>query len=923
MSREARIWPRVATLFDELLELPPDERRHRLEQVESSEIRDWAERLLQAHEENDNSILDRALDEVVQNLIKQDSDNIGVIPEKVSGLMCGNWRTLEEIGRGGMAVVLRGERADGQFEKEVAIKLLPPGPVTPKRRDRFLAEIQTLARLEHPNIAHLIDGGIDESGIPYLVMEYVDGLSIDQYCTQNRLGLQERVRLFIQVTEAVAFSHKKLIVHGDIKPNNVMVTSDGQIKLVDFGVASILSDPHSDHDLPIGVHCSPAYAAPERLDGARPDIAQDIFALGAVLYQLLTGRRIRDARETTSALLGQPRFKPAPPLYERAKAVSQTPFSAARLRGDLEAICARALANDPEQRYETASSFRTDLRDWLALRPVDAVDGGKMYRVGKWLRRHWLPATAAGMAIATLIAGTAVSQWQAKLASEAATEAQQQSEAALAAQQDAERAQARAIATRDFLVDLFKSTLPNLPPEKMPDTESLLAEGARRAETAEGLAPALRADMLSAIGNIYRVRGQHDEAHSLLDQARELAATARETAPEVYARTLFAWSEVLVNEEQTNEAIQLLEDLIEFLEQNAPDSAVLLEARYELGWKHALVRDDERALEIMEEVDREVRGRDDVTDQFKRRLKTSLGITLYTNGRYRDAQPIYEEAIKIEERLKGEEHREVAVKLANAAINDTMLGRFEDANSRYQRALRIHHEIGDMPSQTHAAAHASYAMGLAWQGQVDEALEQQREGIRKSAEFQGLESPEDLLLRDYRIGSILFETQRLDQAEPYLQRALRDLSESDGYGFVRILALRALAQARCVAGDSTSGYKHLERVHANAEERQLPPRVEASILEAEAHCKRAAGEPEAAFELLQQAAEIDQAMAPGAAAARARRQFLRARLLADTDQHHRIATALQDARHELEAVGLESHPLMADIDEFQQTYIPE
>lgn len=918
-SPDAGIWQQVGELFDKLVDQSPDTRLHHLERIESQRVHDWVERLLAAHDSDGDSIVDETLDELVERIVRMEGDRFSVMPESVSDLVLGNWRTIEEIGRGGMGVVLRGERADGQFEKEVAIKLLPPGPVGPERQQRFADEIRALARLEHPNIAHLIDGGISDDDIPYLVMEYVDGIPITDYCNRHRLDLIGRIELFDQVIAAVSFSHRQLIIHGDIKPSNLLVTLEGRVKLVDFGVASMLTEPASMRELPAGVHCSPAYSAPERLQGAPPAIPQDIYALGAVLNELLTGHKIRNARQMTALLMGHPPAKPPLLPSEQAADNPYAPFPASRLKGDLDAICERSLADHPDDRYESASALKTDLENWNDHRPVQATNGGKIYRTGKWFRRHKLPAAAVVLVTVSLVAGTGISLWQADRAAKSAEEAEHQMRRALAAQRDAEQAQARAVATRDFLVDLFQATIPDVPADQLPDTESLLVEGARRALEAEALSPALRADMLSAIGSIYRIRGRHEEARPLLEQARKLATETRQAAPEIHARTAIAWANLLLHDEKVDEAFSELEQLITILEASAPESPMLLEARYELGLKLGLyLREDRKALAIMQEVNREVHGRDDVADRFRRRLKTGLAHTLFGVGRFEEADPIYREAIELEEKMKGSSHRSVATKLANAANNDTMLGRFDRANARYRRALQIHHEAGEEPYEPHAAAHLGYGSSLAWQGRIDEALAQKRLGIRKWAEYDELDSPQDLRYGSYHVGYALMHGGRWEEAEAFLKRAIDNYPEEGGARLILINALTGLTLSKCKAGDTTSGLKYLDQLHTEKRGRDLLPTMDANILEAEAECLRASGAREEALDTLAEAASLASAMAPGAAAFRARRSLLQARIHAKNGEMSHARTALDAARRELGRFGLDTHPLMSEISDLQE-----
>ena len=505
-------WQLVCKLFDELASCPPAERS--METLEHSQaVIETLKQMLAAHDSSDLQLLD--------NTIQSIAGRMGALPAETDIVdyrqqRFGPWRAIEEVGRGGMAVVLRGERADGQFEKEVAIKLLPTGDAE-SERERLLEEIRILARLEHPNIAHLIDGGISKSGIPYLVMEYVRGQPITEYCNQQGLDVGQRVRLLTQVIEAVSHAHRHLVVHCDLKPGNILVSEDGRVKLVDFGIASLISKRTGRASAPRELICSPGHAAPEQLRGAPPAISQDVFSLGAVLYLLLCDRPIRD-NQIASRLL----------FSGRASGEAITPPSQharnRRIDQDLDAICSRALAPDPAHRYASTSEMHADLQAWLACRPVSARVGGVHYRSAKWLRRHWLPASALCAILLAVVTGAAVALWQAQQAREQASAALVES--------------ARAQATRDFLVELFSANDPNVALGRMPTARDLLDQGVERMQSAFVDTPWLRAEMLVMLGDLYRRIGEHEASRPLLEQGWQMAE--KHDAPELQVRALIS-----------------------------------------------------------------------------------------------------------------------------------------------------------------------------------------------------------------------------------------------------------------------------------------------------------------------------------------------------------------------------------------------
>ena len=241
MLIDSATWDKVSELFDQLVTLPGEQREKQIKQLELDEaISDWLKKLLAAHDSDATHVLDQTIDQMAEALIAENAPAGGKIPDDIRGRRLGNWRVTESIARGAMAAVFHGERADGAYEQHVAIKLLQPGPFRHSESEQLREELRLLARLEHPGIARLLDGGISEQGWPYLVMEYVDGVHIDQWCAEQKPDWRHRVQLMLKVCDAVRYAHSKLVVHADIKPSNVLVNRDGEPKLVDFGIAGLL-----------------------------------------------------------------------------------------------------------------------------------------------------------------------------------------------------------------------------------------------------------------------------------------------------------------------------------------------------------------------------------------------------------------------------------------------------------------------------------------------------------------------------------------------------------------------------------------------------------------------------------------------------------------------------------------------------------
>ncbi len=471
---------RVHALLERLLVLPRAQRRAALDDACAGDpaLRQRIEHLLALADDNEG-FLDRSPTGDLPPMVTAGS-------AYAAGRSIGPYRLLRCLGTGGTAEVWLAERVEGGFHQQVAIKLIAHAPG--RVGARFNVERGILASLNHPGIARLYDGGIEPGGLAYMVMEYVEGEHLVAWCRAHRLPLAERLALFLQVCDAVAYAHTRLVVHRDIKPANILVSADGQAKLLDFGIAKLLDDAPTA-GVPAGqatatVQLSPAYAAPEQLSGELIGTPTDVYALGITLFELLA-ERLPWAGETTSLATAMRRLLDGQvPLPSRA-ATAESPIPRRALRGDLDAIVARTLRREPEQRYPDARALADDIRRHLEHRPVQARAGARSYVTRRYLRRHWR-ALALTAAVFLAMSGALVAvTWQAK-------------KARLAAQ--------RAEAVQSFMVDLFRANSSNQPdPVKARQTTArqLLDIGARRIETDLGDAPENKLALLRLFGDLY------------------------------------------------------------------------------------------------------------------------------------------------------------------------------------------------------------------------------------------------------------------------------------------------------------------------------------------------------------------------------------------------------------------------------------
>jgi eukaryotic-like serine/threonine-protein kinase len=440
----AERWQQVKRVLGHALELEPSWRSAYLEQasVGDPELRAEVERLLEAEERAGREFLGTIAAQALADDVAAAATNSRV------GQRVGPYRIVEPIGQGGMGTVYRAVRADDQYQKQVAIKLIQAGGNSAFIIARFKNERQILASLDHPNIAHLLDGGATEDRTPYFVMELIEGQPIDKYCNRKRLSVNERLSLFLQVCSAVQFAHQRLIIHRDIKPGNILVGSDGVPKLLDFGIAKIL-DPAvleaRDPTLSVFRPLTPAYASPEQIKGQSVTTASDVYSLGVLLYELLTGRhpyRIssQSPRDIERAVCEVEPERPSAALWRmetREPAASRgtalfmidvrdgSPERVGhRLRGDLDNILLMALRKEPQLRYVSVEQFATDIRRHLENLPVNASTGTVKYRTAKFIRRHKAGVAATTVVAAALFIGLAATLHEARVARKQAAIAQ-------------------------------------------------------------------------------------------------------------------------------------------------------------------------------------------------------------------------------------------------------------------------------------------------------------------------------------------------------------------------------------------------------------------------------------------------------------------------------------------------------------------
>jgi tetratricopeptide (TPR) repeat protein len=398
-------WRAIGELFDQALAVPPDARTAFIDRAAKGDDAVWREvrSLLASHDAAPGGFVQKRIGAALESFHRASSTG--------TRTRVGPYRLVRELGRGGMGAVFLAERDDDEYQAKVAVKLVRPGMDIAFILARFRRERQTLARLQHPNISRLLDGGTTDDGLPYIVMEYIDGPWITTYADRRKLGLESRLRLFLEVCSAVDYAHRNFIIHRDLKPGNILVDPGGVPKLLDFGICKLLVEPITDEDT-VAPPLTPNYASPEQIRGEAATAASDIYSLGAVLYELLTGTIPRRFATLTALAMQQAHERPIvlPSAAARNRRIAR------QLAGDVDNMLLRALDADPARRYETAAQFADDLRRFLHHRPVRARPHTFGYRARRFVRRHQA-STLAGVAVAaSLIVGLTVTMNEARLA---------------------------------------------------------------------------------------------------------------------------------------------------------------------------------------------------------------------------------------------------------------------------------------------------------------------------------------------------------------------------------------------------------------------------------------------------------------------------------------------------------------------------
>ncbi len=638
-------------LFEETLALAPDARGAFLDARcgGDADLRAKILRMIAA-DADDDVVLDRSVDAVARAIGETDATE-GLPP----GTRIGPFELIEVLGEGGSSTVFRAERTIDGVRQVVALKLLRRSLYSKDAQRQFRRERQALSQLRHPGIARLIEGGLSEAGLAYIALDLVDGTPITDYARDNRLDLRARLKLFLHVCRAVEAAHRALIVHRDLKPSNVFVTRDGEVKLLDFGIAKLLdADDETQTRMPA---FTPAYAAPEQRAGAPVTTATDVFALGVLLGELVTGQRLNDGSGRTpsghiTAAHTEPGVLPATPAITRRQ-----------LRGDLDNVVLKAIAPEPERRYPSAGALADDIERLLDRRPVSAHPPSTWYRAQKFVSRHQGGVFVTTLLALGILAALGVALWQGNVARESAR---------------------RADAMRDFMVSAFSQAEPSTPRAGPPSITDVVEQAIVKARSDGAMHPAVRAELVANLGAVLSAQGKLENAREILqwnydhaqkdfgDGAHETLDAAHELAVTLILAGDYANARILIDRALAHAASDARRDAALYL-----DSALLA----------SKVHERQRALADVNEGLRLTRTLND--ENALAEALSQYGNVQLSVGDVSAATRAWEELLALREKRYGPMHVDVAESHADLSRAYRRAGRLDDAERHIRAALAV------------------------------------------------------------------------------------------------------------------------------------------------------------------------------------------------------------------------------------------
>ena len=680
--------PGLRECFDQLVDLTPPQREawfgeHDLDAELRQDLLDML-----AADLDDAPLLTTSAAALAHHYTPPQEDGAGLV-----GSSIGPYRLIDVLGQGGTSVVFRAQRASGTGTQTVALKLLRTGLFSADGQRRFRREQGVLAQLSHPHIASLIDGGISEAGIPYIAMEFVDGLPITEYANARALGLRARLGLLVTVCRAIDSAHRTLVVHRDLKPSNVLVNTAGEIKVLDFGIARLLDDDDHHATQTNVISLTPGYAAPEQYLPGPVITATDIYALGVLMGELLTGQLLRRghgrftlSRASADAAAAMPAGLPAGFALTRL------------LRGDLDAIYNTANAQDPGRRYLSAALLADDLERYLRNQPVTARTPSAWYRLRKSMQRNRTASIAAMLALFAIVLGVSLALWQAHVARDQAQ---------------------RATAVRDFLIELFDASKAGQLPDQRLTLDQLVQRAGKRLQTQTELSVATRVELLRTLGEVRMVGSDYLQAGQFYDQALELAQTFYAPADAAVTRIRLLQASLLIHQSRYADASTAYASLLPQMREDNDAASVEGLQNYASALMYSART--EQALAISAEAAQRAAALYGAGSLGAVRADLVRGNLLVGSGHHADAAQLLESALQTWRSSGRAPTQDFLQGLTDLSRVRQTLGESAAAESLLRETLTTAERIYDAPHDRIALALLNLGDALSLQARLDEA----------------------------------------------------------------------------------------------------------------------------------------------------------------------------------------------------------
>ena len=767
-------WRALGPYLDKALEISPEQRTGWLEALRS---------------ENPAVAMD------LQTLLMErdavgDEEWVKMIPRSslapLVGQTVGAYTLESPIGQGGMGTVWLARRSDGRFEGRAAVKFLNVGLLGGAGEQRFRREGSILARLAHPNIAHLIDAGVSSTGAPYLILEYVQGKNIDAYCNEHALGVEARLRLFVDVLAPVAHAHANLIVHRDIKPSNVLVTGDGQVKLLDFGIAKLLDD---ESGAPATIltrqgeqALTLAYAAPEQVTGYAITTGTDVYTLGVLLYQLLTGKHpaasaLQSPVDLMKAIVDTQPARPSD-ITDSGEKWKRA------LRGDLDTIVGKAMKKNPAERYTSATAFADDLRCYLRHQPISARPDTLAYRAKKFVRRNYIAVALASAAIVATGAGLFGTLVQARRATRAAEQA---------------RVEARnATAVKDFLLGIFnKSSKRQADPLRAQSVTAreLLDSGAERLLADRVLDSQVALQLLSTVGDLYMGLGLDEKSVQLRQKRVELARRTYKPNDVRLAVALVDYANSVYATPRAKESLAILQEAERILEANGDQtSAIRVACDKWLAAYWRTVGDQGKARSYAMKAVEISRRYHPNTELLAGALHQAALAENFAHNTSASLE-LYKESVELYRRL-GTPEIELIRPVTEMAEQETALARFAEAERDFKETVAMSLRVNGEDHVDTIQTRLRYGGFLRTVGRLRESEVLLRKAVDSGVRVLGPEESFHLPTARFELGRTLAELGKLEEAELMYQQALavREKTRPNTYQHANMLENAAVLQ---------------------------------------------------------------------------------------------------------------------------------